>query len=51
MPAWQEALVFLAVAAASVWVVWSMVLPRRLRRALLARLGKKPGRGCDCGGN
>lgn len=48
---WQEALVALAVAAATVWVVWSMVLPKAMRQAMLARFGKKPEKGCDCGGN
>jgi hypothetical protein len=48
---WQEALVALAVIASGLWVGWSMVLPGRIRKSMLARLGRKPAKGCDCGEN
>jgi hypothetical protein len=48
---WQQALVFLAVVLAGLWVGWSMVLPKRTRNAIRARLGRKPAKGCDCGGD
>jgi hypothetical protein len=38
-----DLLVYALVAAAAVWVVWSVVLPRSLK----ARLSARKSRGCD----
>ena len=51
----QNAIVALVVAAAAAWVVWSMLLPRRFRRQIKARMTEqeaKPDKDCggDCGG-
>lgn len=47
---------YLVTAAAALWVVWSVLAPKSVRRRLMARLTRRPapvgrdGGGCDCGG-
>ena len=51
-PLVQLLLVGLIVAAAALWTLWSMILPRGMKRAVLARFGRKPKAGCErCGGD
>jgi hypothetical protein len=50
----QAVLTWLAVAAAAAWVVWTILLPRRVRRALGTRLTRRrapaASEDCGCGG-
>ena len=47
---WQGVVVGILVALAAAWVVWSMLLPAKVRRSIRERLGRAaPKGGCDCG--
>lgn len=48
----QTIITYLVVAAAAIWVVWSMLLPKSLKRRLTAKKAVPAGKaGCgpDCG--
>lgn len=44
----QTIITYLAVAAAAVWVAWSMLLPKSLKRRLKAKRSVPAGK-ADCG--
>jgi hypothetical protein len=50
----QAFIAYGAVTAAAGWMVWSMLLPSRLRRTVAGRLSRRAppvqDGGCDCGG-
>jgi hypothetical protein len=49
----QTAFTYFAVTAAAAWVVWAILLPKGVRRALAGRFSRGkagPGGDCGCGG-
>lgn len=47
----ETTLVYVAVALAAGFVLWTVVLPKRLRRAIVRPMSRKNAKGCgdDCG--